>query len=147
MEAFGISVQALRDEYKYGSPLPSEPIILPSHPKQYFITLCSPKKERNKDIITIMAHVNSRVQEFLNNNRKFAETYTSPPTMDQIRAGSRQAGAVLICLFPIPINHLKGTLMFSFLSTLTRLSISDLSRPALRSRTVFRPWDQHWCHS
>ena len=45
-----------------------------------------------------MTHVDAKLQSCLENNRKFAQTYETPPTMEQIRAGARAAGgAFLIC--------------------------------------------------
>lgn len=47
-----------------------------------------------------MTNTESRVQGFLENNRKFAETWPVPPTMEQLRAVStEEGGALIICQF------------------------------------------------
>ena len=43
-----------------------------------------------------MAATDSKIQGFLENNRDFAETWKTPPTMEQIRVFTKQAGGGFI---------------------------------------------------
>lgn len=49
-----------------------------------------------------MANTDSKIQGLLEINRKFAETWKMPATMEQMRAMAVQSGGgLIICLFPI----------------------------------------------
>lgn len=68
-----------------------------------------------------MAYVASKLQGLLDKNGKFAETFQVPPTMEQLRAASREAGgAFIIRMFPISSPHdfsrAKNTSLTSTLS-------------------------------
>ena len=43
-----------------------------------------------------MSPVDAKLQSWLENNRKFAETYQTPPTMDQIRPAAIAAGGAYL---------------------------------------------------
>lgn len=43
-----------------------------------------------------MASTDSKIADFLTANRKFAETYPAPPTMQSMRAMAAEAGGALL---------------------------------------------------
>jgi len=50
-----------------------------------------------------MTDTTSRLQSFLANNKKFAETWKTPPTMEQMRALSYKSGGAL--LIRLSLSH------------------------------------------
>ena len=53
-----------------------------------------------------MASTDSKIQGFLEKNRKFAETWKSPGTMEQLRAVALSSGGgLIICTFLAPGKH------------------------------------------
>jgi len=68
-----------------------------SHPTNSFL------KDLLQELFAKMTDTTSRLQSFLANNKKFAETWKTPPTMEQMRALSYKSGGAL--LIRLSLSH------------------------------------------